>query len=311
MSPHLKFRVFTEPQQGASHADLAAVAITAEQQGFDGFFRSDHYLSMGSASGLPGPSDAWLSLAALAVQTTTIRLGTLVTPITFRLPGPLALCVAQVDEMSGGRVELGLGAGWYEAEHAAYGVPFPPLDERYARFAEQVAIIHGMWTTPQANTFSFAGDHYTLNASPALPKPVQRPHPPLIIGGKGQPKSARIAALFGDEYNVSFRSAADTAAILGNVSEASRLTGRSLIHSVVLVLCLGRNETEVEKRATAIDRDKAELRVNGLAGTPQEVRAKLDAYAEIGVTRFYLQMLDLSDLDQLELFASEVMPAYR
>src|SRR5690348_3471882 len=155
----MKLRIFTEPQQGASYATLRAVALAAEELGFDAFFRSDHYLAMGQP-GQPGPTDAWATLAALAVETSRIRLGTLVTAATFRLPGPLAITVAQVDQMSGGRVELGLGAGWFEREHAAYGIPFPPLGERFARLGEQLAIITGLWATADGDTFSYAGTHY-------------------------------------------------------------------------------------------------------------------------------------------------------
>src|SRR4051795_1665392 len=151
----MELRIFTEPQLGASHEDLLRVATAAEDLGFDGFFRSDHYLTMGSASGLPGPSDAWLTLAALARETSRIRLGTLVSPATFRLPGPLAISVAQVDQMSGGRVELGLGAGWFEAEHTAYGIPFHSTGDRFDRFAEQVQIVRGLLTTPDGATYSF------------------------------------------------------------------------------------------------------------------------------------------------------------
>src|SRR3954454_6388467 len=176
-------RIFTEPQLGASHEDLLRVATAAEDLGFDGFFRSDHYLTMGSNSGLPGPSDAWLTLAALARETSRIRLGTLVRPVTFRLPRPLAIMVAQVDEMSGGRVELGLGAGWYDAEHTAYGIPFPEVGERFSRLVEQVEIVHGLFSTPLGDQFNYAGTYYDLKDSPALPKPVQSPHPPIVLGG--------------------------------------------------------------------------------------------------------------------------------
>src|SRR5215831_9000244 len=168
----MRLRIFTEPQQGASYATLRGVAKAAEALGFDAFFRSDHFLKMGPVSGQPGPTDSWATLAALAVETSRIRLGTLVTSATFRLPGPLAISVAQVDEMSGGRVELGLGAGWFEAEHKAYGVPFPPLKERFDRFAEQLAIITGLWETPDGGTFSYDGAYYQVTDSPALPKPA-------------------------------------------------------------------------------------------------------------------------------------------
>src|SRR6478672_10239886 len=171
-------RIFTEPQQGATYDDLLAVARAAEDLGFSGFFRSDHYLHMGGDGGA-GPTDAWTTLAGLARETSTIRLGTLVTSATFRLPGPLAVQVAGVDQMSGGRVELGLGTGWFEAEHTAYGIPFPPLRERFERLAEQLEIVTGLWSTPAGERFSFSGTYYTVVDSPALPKPVQRPHPPV------------------------------------------------------------------------------------------------------------------------------------
>ncbi|MFN2560672.1 MAG: LLM class F420-dependent oxidoreductase [Jatrophihabitans sp.] len=304
----MDLRIFTEPQQGASHEDLLRVAKATEDLGFDAFFRSDHYLSMGSGSGLPGPSDAWLTLAALARETSRIRLGTLVSPATFRLPGPLAISVAQVDDMSGGRVELGLGAGWFDAEHSAYGIPFPEVGERFARFAEQVEIVHGLLTTPSGEKFSFDGTYYQLTDSPALPKPVQSPHPPLILGGAGKKKGAALAARFGDEYNVSFQPVGATADVIGRVREAAQETGRELVYSAAQVLCVGRDEAELGRRAAAIGRDLAELRENGLAGTPNEVVDRIGQFAEVGATRLYLQVLDLSDLDHLELAAGEVLP---
>lgn len=181
----MDLRIFTEPQQGASYDQLLAVARTAEECGYGAFFRSDHYLKMGSVSGLPGPTDAWVTLAGLARDTERIRLGTLLTAATFRLPGPLAISVAVVDAMSGGRVDLGLGAGWFEEEHTAYGIEFPPVVERFDRLEEQLEIITGLWDTPEGETFSFSGRHYRLESSPALPKPAQRPHPPIIVGGHG------------------------------------------------------------------------------------------------------------------------------
>jgi F420-dependent oxidoreductase-like protein len=304
----MQLRIFTEPQQGASHDDLLQVAKATEDLGFDAFFRSDHYLSMGDASGLPGPSDAWLTLAALARETSRIRLGTLVSPATFRLPGPLAVSVAQVDDMSGGRVELGLGAGWYDAEHTAYGIPYPEVAERFDRFAEQVEIIHGLFTTPAGATFDYDGTYYQLTGSPALPKPVQSPHPPLILGGAGRKKGAALAAKYADEFNVAFESVATTKEVLGRVQAATEVTGRELVHSAAQVLCVGRDEAELARRAAAIGRDLAELRENGLAGTPAELIDRIGGFASIGVSRLYLQVLDLADLDHLELVAAEVLP---
>src|SRR5262245_16855711 len=205
----MRLCVFTEPQMGASYDDQLAVAQRAEACGYDGFFRSDHFLAMGpflAAGGRPGPTDSWVTLGALARETSRVRLGTLVTSATFRLPGPLAISVAQVDAMSGGRVELGLGSGWHEGEHRAYGIPFPPLRERFDRLEEQLQIVTGLWATPPGSTFSFQGRYYDLENSPALPKPVQQPGPPVIVGGHGQQRTPRLAARYADEFNVPFGS---------------------------------------------------------------------------------------------------------
>ena len=304
----MDLRIFTEPQQGASYDDLLRVAQAAERLGFDAFFRSDHYLSMGDSDGQPGPTDAWLTLAALARDTSRIRLGTLVSPATFRLPGPLAIAVAQVDRMSGGRVELGLGAGWYAAEHTAYGIPFPAMRERFDRFAEQVEIVYGLLSTPLGTTYSYRGEHYELADSPALPKPVQTPHPPLILGGSGRKRGAALAARFADEFNVGFDPLDETGAAFDRVRAAAEDTGRTLVYSAAQVLCVGRDAAELSRRAAAIGRDVAELRANGLAGSPAEVVDKIGTFAGIGAARMYLQVLDLADLDHLELVASEVMP---
>jgi alkanesulfonate monooxygenase len=305
----MDLRVFTEPQQGASYDDLLRVARTAEDAGYDAFFRSDHYLVMGDGDGLPGPTDAWVTLAGLARETSTLRLGTLVTAGTFRLPGVLAIIVAQVDQMSGGRVELGLGTGWYEQEHTAYGIPFPPLGERFDRFEEQLQVVTGLWDAD--GPFSFAGKHYTLLDSPALPKPVQRPHPPVIVGGGGARRTPRLAATYADEFNLPFASLADTRTQFGRVREAAAQTGRDLLLSVAQVLCCGRDEAELARRAAAVGRSVEDLRANGVAGTPAEVVDRLGAFGELGATRAYLQVLDLADLDHVELVAAEVLPQLR
>jgi F420-dependent oxidoreductase-like protein len=306
----MDLRVFTEPQQGASYDDLLAVARVTEECGFDAFFRSDHYLKMGSMTGLPGPTDAWVTLAGLARETTRIRLGTLLTAATFRLPGPLAVAVAQVDAMSGGRVELGLGAAWYEQEHLAYGIPFPAVGERFDRLEEQLAVITGLWGTPEGETFSFAGRHYTLTDSPALPKPVQRPGPPVVIGGHGPRRTPALAARFGAEMNVPFAQVERCVEQFALADAACEAIGRdpaTLIYSSALVLCCGSDEAELARRAGAIGRQVAELRENGLAGTPEEVVEKIATYAAAGASRVYLQVMDLSDLDHLRLVASEVL----
>ena len=306
----MELRIFTEPQEGADYATLLSVAQATERLGFDAFFRSDHYLTM-SGSGLPGPTDAWITLAGLARETSRIRLGTLVTPVTFRRPGPLAITVAQVDQMSGGRAELGLGTGWFDAEHTAYGIPFPPVGERFARLEEQLEIIIGLWETPAGVTFSFDGTYYTLSGSPALPKPAQRPRPPVLVGGDGPTRTPRLAARFADEYNVPFATLEATVAAFGRVREACRAAGRdpgSLRYSAAQTVCCGRDEAEVARRAQAIGEPVDDLRHGGLAGSPAEIVDKLGRFAEAGATRAYLQVLDLHDLDHLELIAADVMP---
>jgi F420-dependent oxidoreductase-like protein len=310
----VELRVMTEPQQGASYDDLLAVARTAEQLGFGGFFRSDHYLSMGG-DGLPGPSDAWTTLAGLARDTSTIRLGTMVTSATFRHPGVLAIQVAGVDAMSGGRVELGIGAGWFDQEHTAYGIPFPGTKERFERLAEQLEIVTGLWSTQAGETYDFDGAHYQLAESPALPKPVQsvghRGGPPVIIGGKGRKQTPALAARYADEFNLPFVSEDFTATQFARVREACEETGRdpdTLTWSNALTVCAGRDDAEVARRAEAIGRTAEDLRAHALAGTVQEVVDTIGRYAALGSQRIYLQVLDLADLDHLQLLADEVMP---
>ena len=307
----MRLVIFTEPQEGATYDDLLRVAQLAESAGFDGFFRSDHYHAIFSG-GLPGPTDAWVTLGALAVQTSRIRLGTLVTSATFRLPGPLAIAVAQVDAMSGGRVEFGLGAGWFEPEHAAYGIPFPPLGERFDRMAEQLEIIDGLWTTPVGRRYDFAGRHYTVVDSPGLPKPVQSPRPPIIVGGGGRKRTPELAARFADEFNTPFTKPADIPALYQGVRDACAAIGRTdpPKFSSAVMLCCGRDDAEVRRRAAAIGWDVEKLRERGAAvGTPAEVVDLLGRYGEAGATRIYLQTLDLADLDQIELVASAIAPA--
>jgi F420-dependent oxidoreductase-like protein len=292
----------TEPQQGASYDTQLALARAAESLGFDGFFRSDHYLTM-SGDGLPGPTDAWVTLAGLARETSTIRLGTMLTAGTFRWPGVLAIQVAQVDQMSGGRVELGLGAGWFEAEHRAYGIPFPSA--RLARLEEQLAIVTGLFATPLGEKFSYDGKYYQLQDSPALPKPAQS-RVPIIVGGNGPTRTPAIAAAYADEFNAPFSSVEATAAQFGRVREAA--AGRSLVYSAAVATCVGKDDAEVARRAAAIGRDVDELKANGAAGSPAEVVDKLSRYAEAGASRLYLQLIDQTDLDHVELIASEVRP---
>lgn len=300
-------RIFTEPQQGATYDELLAVAKLSEELGFDGFFRSDHYLKMGDVSGLPGPTDAWITLAGLARETSRIRLGTLVNAATFRPPGPLAITVAQVDQMSGGRVELGLGAGWFAEEHAAYGLPFPEVGERFDRLAEQLAIITGLWATEGG--YSFSGHHYQVVDSPGLPKPVQRPVP-IIMGGAGAIRTPQLAATYASEFNVPFSPVEFFTMQRDRVLAACASVGRNpetMTWSVAQVVCCGATEKEFIRRAVNIGRDPDELRSNGACGSPGEVRDRIERFAAAGAERVYLQVLDLSDLDHLGLIAEALL----
>ena len=306
----MDLRIFTEPQQGASYDDLLRVAQATEAAGYDAFFRSDHFLAMGDASGEPGPTDAWLTLAGLARETSRIRLGTLVSSATFRLPGPLAVAVAQVDQMSGGRVELGLGSGWFEAEHAAYGIPFPALGERFDRLTEQLEIVTGLWGTLPGERFSHTGTHYTVTDSPALPKPVQQPAPPVVIGGRGKKRTPELAARFASEFNVPFSDVDAAAEQFARVDAACAALGRDpLVRSAAQVICVGRDDAEITRRAWTLGREVDDLRAEGLTGTPDEIVDRLGEWREkAGVTRMYLQLMDLADLDQIELVAARVAP---
>jgi F420-dependent oxidoreductase-like protein len=313
----MQLRIFTEPQQGASYRALLAAARAADELGFDGFFRSDHFLPDDDfpptgPGGLPGPSDAWITLAGLARETSRVRLGTLMTAATFRHPGPLAVTVAGVDEMSDGRVELGIGTGWYEAEHRAWGIPFPGLAERYARLEEQLEVTTGLWSAPAGQPYSFAGTHYQLTDCPALPRPVQVPRPPVIIGGTGPRRTPRLAARYADEFNVPYAGLESTAAQFERVRAACQAAGRdpgSIILSAALPVCCGRDDGEISRRARVLGREPGRLRREGLAGRPAEVLAALRRYAAVGTNRMYLAVLDLTDLDHLALVAQDVLPA--
>jgi len=299
-------RIFTEPQQGATYDDLLRVARASEDLGFDAFFRSDHLQRIGPGDPRPGPTDSWVTLGALARDTSRIRLGTLVTSATFRLPGPLAIAVAQVDAMSNGRVEFGIGAGWNEAEHRSYGVPFPDTRERFDRLAEQLAILEGLWRTAPGATFTHEGKYYSLFESPALPKPVQSPRPPIIIGGKGKRRTPQLVARYADEFNAPFETLASTETIFERIRAA--VGGRTLRYSAAQTVAIGRDDREVARRADAIGEDLNGLRVGGLAGTPAQVVDKIGQFAQLGADRLYLQVLDLADLDHLELIATAVAP---
>jgi len=302
--------VFTEPQQGADYLTQLAHARTAEQLGFHGWFRSDHYLHMdhmGGSNGMPGPTDAWTTLAGLARETERVRLGTLVSSATYRHPGILAIQVAQVDAMSGGRAELGLGTGWFEAEHAAYGIPFPA--KRFGLLEEQLAVVTGLWSTPLGETFSFEGEHYHLSDSPALPKPVQRPMP-LIVGGLGPTRTPALAARYATEYNAGFVDEPTIEAAFRRVGDAAEAAGRSrtdLRYSIAQPVAVGRTEAAFRARAERIGADPEHLRAVNLGGTINEVADRIGRYAELGADRVYLQTIDMSDLDLLAELADGLL----
>ncbi|MBG0564620.1 LLM class F420-dependent oxidoreductase [Actinoplanes aureus] len=306
-------RVFTEPQEGASYDDQLALARQAEECGFDAFFRSDHFLRNGNGpgDGLPGPTDSWITLAGLARETSRIRLGTLMTSATFRNPGVLAVTVAQVDRMSGGRVELGLGAGWHEPEHLAYGIDFPDTGTRFDRLEEQLELITGLWTTPVHEHYNFAGEHYTVVDSPGLPKPVQAPHPPVIVGGSGRRRTPALAARYAAEFNAAFTSVEETAELFARVRNACTTADRepdSLRLSLAHAVAVGKDDAQVRRRLEIFGADAPWMRDNALAGTPAEVADKLARYREAGVSTVYLQFRDMADLDHLDLIAAEVLP---
>jgi F420-dependent oxidoreductase-like protein len=308
----VELRIFTEPQQGATYETQLACAKATREAGFGAWFRSDHYLNIGhDPHTLPGPTDSWVTLGALAREVPDIRFGTMVTSATFRLPGPLAIQVAQVDQMSGGRVELGLGSGWYEEEHRAYGIPFPPLGERFERLEEQLAIVTGLWATQPGSTFSHTGKHYTLVDSPALPKPVQQPRPRIIVGGKGPKRTPNLAAVHADEFNIPFSSLEESREQFRRVRAACAEIGRDpdeLTYGVAQTVAVGRDEAEAARRADNIGRDLDELRANGVAGTVDEAVERLRAFAQVGAERVYLQVMDMSDLEHIALLGEAVAP---
>ncbi len=308
----MELRTFTEPQQGATYDDLLAVALASEAAGYAGFMRSDHYLVMGGGSGLPGPTHAWITLAGLARDTNTIRLGTLVSPATFYQPGPLAIAVAQVDQMSGGRIDFGFGAGWYEAEHGAYGLDFPEMGERFDRYEEYLEQIVGLWSTPEGETYSHQGQFHSFTDSPALPKPTQRPGPPVIIGGRGKTRTPRLVARYASDFNVPFMALADIAETIARVDAACEAIDRdpsTVVKSAALIACVGATGADIKRRAAAIGRDVDELRENGVAGTYDEAIAKLADYAAAGIDRVYLQFMDPADLDHVSEIGANVLPA--
>lgn len=305
----MEYCLFTEPQQGFSYDDQLAFAQSAERHGLDGFFRSDHYLRMGEGDPRPGPTDAWTTLAGLARETSRIRLGTLVSSVTYRVPAILAIQVAQIDAMSGGRVELGLGTGWFEREHAAYGIPFPA--KRFDLLEEQLQVVTGLWQTPDAETFSFDGEHYRLDAAPALPRPVQSPVP-VIVGGGGPKRTPALAARYATEFNIGFVAEEQISAAFARVRAACETAERdpaTLKLSVALPTIVGTDDAEIERRVAAIGQTRAQFD-NGanLIGTPAQIADKVERLRALGAERVYFQLLDLRDVAHADLVGSELLP---
>lgn len=307
----MQCHVFTNPQQGASYDDVATTAKAVEDLGLDGFFRSDHFLAMAGAEGLPGPTDTWVTLGALARETRRIRLGSLMTSATFRHPGLLAVTVAQVDQMSNGRVDFGFGTGWHEPEHRAYGVPYPAIGERFDRFEEQLAIVTGLWNTGQGEVFTHHGRHYQLTDAPGLPKPVQR-RPPVIIGGTGRTRTPRLAGRYADEFNYAFPTLEEIAAQGARVDAACEEVGRApstLRRSAVVLLVCGRDRAAVAQRSRAVGGlFTPQMMERGLVGSPSRVVDRIGQFAEAGISRLYLQTPHQFDVDHLAYFSHHVLP---
>lgn len=301
----------TEPQQGISYDEILAITRTAEEVGFEAFFRSDHYTSFPGENGRP-TTDAWATLAGLARETTRIHLGTLVSPVTFRIPGSFAKVIATVDEMSGGRVEMGAGAGWNELEHAQLGIPFPEIGERADMLEEELAILRGLWDEPDG--WSFEGGHWQVRGSLFRPK-GKRPN--LIVGGDGKPRSLRLGARYADEYNVSSSEPSRVGAVYERLDEACKAIGRepgSIVRSAMAGVLIGRDEAEVRERSKAqieifgandreADEWLEERRDRWITGTPDQARARIAEYEAAGVQRLMLQTFLPRDLDQVRLMA--------
>lgn len=310
------FCVFVEPQQGATYEQQLGVARVAEEGGFGGFFRTDHLEHEGSIDGQPGPTDAWVTLAGLARETARIRLGTLMCCSTFRHPGHLAIIVAQVDVMSGGRVEFGLGAPSFPGEHHALGIPLPEPKEGFERLAEQFALITGLWATPPGERYSFHGRYFDITDYPALVRPAQFPRPPIIVGGHGLRRTPAVAARFADEFNIDGVSPSACAEAYARVSRACEEIGRDpaeITYSAAVTLCCGVNAAEIKRRTDAITavvadwKDPAQIIRDGAAGTPDQVIERLHAFRAAGAGRVYLQVFDLEDLDHLRIVAEDVL----
>lgn len=303
-------RILAEPKADEFSVQLTH-ALAAEAAGFSGWFRSEH-LVMGDQA-LAG-TDALLVLAGLATQTSRLRLGTLMSPATFRLPGQLAVQVAQLDKMSQGRVELGLGAGWYEPEHRALGLDFgASTGERFDRLEEQLQILTDLWRTAPGEHYSRSGGFYDLESAPAVPT-SQQPHVPLIVGGQGRVRTPKLAATYASEFNALRQAPDDLVHVFERVRRACEAIGRepeSLVYSTAIVVCCGQNRQDIDRRVERSGQSPEKLRVSGAIGTPEEVLEQVGRYVDGGAGRVYLRLFDLADLDHVALLGEQVRAALR
>ncbi|MGH3392359.1 MAG: TIGR03560 family F420-dependent LLM class oxidoreductase [Actinomadura sp.] len=303
----MRARILVEPRRGGTYEQFLAMARVTEEGGFDAFFRSDHLMGVDPTELAYRPTDSWTTLGGLARDTHRVRLGTLLTAGTYRPPGLLAVIAASVDEMSGGRIELGLGAGWYEREHEAFGIPFPTLKGRFDRLEEALAIIKGLWTTPPGETFTHRGELFSLAECATPPRTTQDPHPPIIVGGAGPKRTPRLAAQYADEFNAAF--GAGTAERYAVFDQACERIGRdpaTARHSVVVPVCCGVDEDEIARRAAAFASPR--LLDSAARGTPDVVAEQLAELAELGTDTVYFHIYDIDDLDHVRLLGAEVLP---
>jgi F420-dependent oxidoreductase-like protein len=306
----LRVRVLMEPRHGASYDEILTLALAVEEGGFDAFFRSDHLFGVDPQDRTYRPTDCWTTLGGLARDTKRVRLGALVGAATFRAPGILANIVASVDEMSGGRVELGLGTGWYEREHTAFGLPFPSTRERFDRLEEQLAIITGLWQTPTGDEagFSFQGQHWQVEANHTPPRPVQRPYPPVIIGGSGPKRTPAIAARFADEFNGALGGdLRERFAVFARACEAIGRDPDEARRSAVIPVACGTTAAEAERRASVMG-GSGLIRANATIGSPQLLVDRIGELNEAGADTIYFHIYDIHDLEHIALLAAEVLP---
>jgi F420-dependent oxidoreductase-like protein len=297
-----RLRILMEPRHGATYAQILALATATDDAGFDAFFRSDHLFGVDPNDSTYRPTDCWTTLAGLARDTSRIRLGSLVTAATFRQPAQLATVVATADEMSGGRVELGIGTGWYQREHEAFGIPFPATKERFDRLAEQLEIITGLWGT-EGQPFSFAGTHYRIDANPTPPRPAQRPHPPIIVGGTGLVRTPAIAARFADEFNGALSD--DLGESYARFDRACEQIGRdpaTARHSAVLPVACATTPAEVTRRAEVIGSEF--IRRHAAIGSPALVADRVEDLRKAGADTIYFHIYDIEDLDHVALLGA-------